>query len=186
MMYLSDDMTPDELIETAEEMRHQAIPTQRGRITVTAHYTRDSNDQPALPATRGYSRTESLPYVLGEGTVRTMAREIADSIISDARTLHGPVIWITGNAYMPPMRAVADAERVYQADNNRDGELWAWFTEMVEAHLSEADVYLGIPDYDNALYVVDLRRWQLSEAAENYDLDAIDDLNDEWEPKSEA
>lgn len=180
-MYLPDDLTPDELTEAVQELRYLAIPTQRGRITVTAHYTRDASDRPALPSTRGYySRTEALPYVLGADTVRTMAREIADSIISDARTLHGPVIWITGNAYMPPMRAVADAERVWNADNNRDGELWAWFTEMVEAHLSEADVMMECPDYDNALYVVDLRRWQFKDD----DGHETDDINDDWEPRT--
>jgi hypothetical protein len=144
-------------------------------------YTQDSrtyDSRPARPATRGYGSTEELPYVLGNGTVREYAETVADSIIEEARTEPGPVVWITGNSYMPPLRSITLAERVYQADNNDDGELWAWFTEMVEGRLQAADVAMECPDYDNALYAVDLRRWQYRE-----DTDYSDDLNDEWEPK---
>jgi hypothetical protein len=120
--------------------------------------------------------------------VRKMARELADAIISDARTVHGPVVWVTSNQYMPPMRSFPSAEYVYQADNNRDGELFAFMVELVEDHLNSANVLLESPDYDNALYVVDLNRWQYKERQFSTPYfpsvpdDDSDDLNDEWEP----
>lgn len=151
---------------------------------MTSHYTADSNDNPALPATRGYSRTEELPYVLGNGAVRRMARELADAIISEARTLHGPVVWLTGNAYVPAMRSFPAAERVYLAENNYLGDLFAWFVELVEDHLSAAHVAMEQPDYDNALYAVDLNRWQYREHNGEHHPDFYEswDINDEWEP----
>lgn len=113
---------------------------------------------------------------MDDATVRGLAREIADSIISDARTLHGPVVWVTGNSYVPPMRSFPQAETVWQSEENNDGELFAFLVEEVERHLDEANVYLTSPDYDNALYAVDTNRWE-------YDEDATgDDLNDEWRP----
>ena len=90
------------------------------------HYTRDPYGHIAVPnRARGFvaGYVEALPYVLGEGTVRRLARELADSIISDARTVHGPVVWLTGNACVPPIRSFLAAEYVYNADNIRDGEL---------------------------------------------------------------
>jgi hypothetical protein len=116
--------------------------------------------------------------------VRKMARELADAIISDARTVHGPVVWITGNSAVPPMREIPAAEYVYQADNNRDGELFAFMVELIEDHLNAASVLLESPEYDNALYVVDLNRWQYRDDDDVYDgTTEYDDLNDEWEPK---
>jgi hypothetical protein len=108
------------------------------------------------------------------------ARKVADAIIEDARTVHGPVVWITGNSYMPPMRSITAAETVWQAVNNDDGELWASFTELVESYLQKADVALECPEWDNALYAVDLRRWAYREDPTG------DDLNDEWEPVQPA
>lgn len=120
-----------------------------------------------------------MTYLSNE-TVYNYAREIADTIISDARTVHGPVVWITGNSHMPPFRAVSDAaEEVWQADNNHEGELFAWLVGMVEDHLSAASVALECPDYDNALYAVDLKRWQYRDTDPR---ELINDLNDEWEP----
>ena len=149
---------------------------------MTSDYTQDNSGNPAVPSASPYRRTEELPYVLGNDTVREYAREIADSIIEDARTVHGPVVWITGNAYMPPLRSITLAERVYQADNNRDGELFAWLVEMVEDRLRDANVTLECPDYDNALYAVDMNRWRYIGDDDGHD---ADDLNDDWELKSE-
>jgi len=109
-------------------------------------------------------------------TMHDYAWLVADSIIQEARTLEGPVVWITGNSYMPPLRSIDLAEMVYQADNNDDGELFASFAELVESHLSDANVMLECPEYDNALYAVDLNRWQYRD-----DDSPVDDINDEWE-----
>lgn len=150
------------------------------------NYTTDfyGTGKPARPSARfsawGF-RTEELPYVLGPGKVRGLARKVARLIAEDARNLHGPVVWITGNSMLPPMREILDAERVYQAENNRDGELFEWFGEMVRDNLAAQDVALECPDYDNALYAVDLRRWQYREDGPE-DPDSAD-INDEWEPR---
>lgn len=146
------------------------------------NYTTDFAGRIAYPNDR-YPKSalggNPLPYVLGWGRVRNIAYDVAASIIADARTNPGPVVWITGNSMFPPMRAIPAAERVYQAANNEDGQLWADFTEKVSELLSEASVTLECPPDDNALYAVDLRRWQYREDAEE-----AEDLNDEWEQVS--
>lgn len=115
---------------------------------------------------------------LTDGQVRGIAGRIAGSLIEDARNVHGPVVWVTGNSYMPAFRSFDEAERVWQAEANADGELFAFLVEEVERHLSAAYVALEQPEYDNALYVVDLKRWQYRE---DVPADSFD-LNDEWEP----
>lgn len=146
------------------------------------NYTTDPYGHIAVPNLRagfvaGYA--DRLPEILGEGKVREMALETAEDITHDARAAHGPVVWITSNRYMPAMRDIPDAERVWQADNNRDGELFAYFVSVVGEKLSENNVALECPDYDNALYAVDLNRWQYRDTDE-----PADDLNDEWEPRT--
>lgn len=115
-----------------------------------------------------------MPYMT-DTELQDKAHKVADAIIADARSVHGPVVWITGNSYMPPLRALPSAEAVWQADNNDDGELWASFTELVEKHVTKAGVLIECPDYDNAVYAVDLKRWQ------HRDDPAGDDINDDWE-----
>lgn len=149
---------------------------------MSRNYTRDAHDNPARPATRGYSRTVELPTVLGEGRVREIAGRIADNLIEDARTTHGPVVWVTGNSYMPPFRSFGEAEYVWNADNNRDGELFTFLVEQVESKLQDAHVLMESPDWDNALYVVDLARWQFREDGG----EDAEDLNDEWEPRTDG
>jgi hypothetical protein len=144
------------------------------------NYTTDAYGRIAVPSVTRYGYTDTLPYVLGDGRVREIAEEIAGSIIQDARNVEGPVVWITGNSYMPPLRSVTQAERVYQADNNHGGELWTYLVETLEALLERANVYLGSPDYDNALYAVDMRRWQWVDPDDPQNNDT-DDLNLEWE-----
>jgi hypothetical protein len=143
------------------------------------NYTEDSNGTPARPGTSSWRRTEELPYVLGEATVRQMAHELANMLVEIARTEPGPIVWVTGNSYMPPLRSFSEAERVYQAENNRDGSLFDWFAELVEDELALRHVIMESPEYDNALYVVDVARWQYK-SDEDIAL-AGDYLGDEWE-----
>lgn len=103
------------------------------------------------------------------------ATQLAESIEKDVRSVHGPVVWQTGNNYFPPIRSFPVAEDVYQADVR--GALWEVFTEALERELNNRDILLECPDYDNALYGVDLRRWRRTEWVSG----AVDDLNDEWE-----
>jgi hypothetical protein len=107
--------------------------------------------------------------------VTASARQLASELTADARRIEGPVIWVTGNNYMPPMRSFPAAEEVWQLD---DPELWELFCETTEDELSRSAVVLEAPDYDNALYVVDLSRWEYTETP-NPDFDA-DDINSEW------
>lgn len=125
----------------------------------------------------GESFTSTTPYTLSDGKVRGLAGVLAGKIISDTRTLHGPVCWLTGNAYMPPLRSFPEAEEVWNAENNDDGELFEFFASELHDHLDRAFVALECPEYDNSLYSVDLKRWQYKDTDQ-----AFDDLNDEWEP----
>lgn len=175
-----------------------------------AAYTTDGNGNIAVPGGSWPSYANALPVVLGAGRVRALAIEVADAITQAARTEAGPVVWITSNSYVPPLRSVTQAEYVWNAANNDDGELWAWFAEMVEGTLSDNEVALECPDYDNALYAVDLQRWEYrdypvcrgcggrleetdqypevgyvhaDDADDTHLPDLDDDLNSEWEPR---
>jgi len=100
---------------------------------------------------------------------------VRDVIAIIARTSDEPVAWLTGNHYMPPLRDIGEAETVYQSD--MDGTVWEGFMEALDRKLSEANVLMECPEYDNALYVVDLTRWQHREEDEIEDTDS---LNGEW------
>lgn len=106
----------------------------------------------------------------------------AADAIEIARVEPGPVTFITGNSHMPPLRAFGHAEDVWQAVFEHDAtdqqwEAWETYAETFERTLEDASVYLACPDYDNALYVVDLARWQYRDEA-----DDAETLTDEWEP----
>lgn len=102
-----------------------------------------------------------------------------DVIAPTARDSATPVVFITGNSYMPPIRDLEDVEAIWQADTN--GEYFAILVEAIESRLAMEMVYLAQPEYDNALYVVDLKRWQFKELSQD-ECNDIDDINDEWEP----
>lgn len=97
-----------------------------------------------------------------------LAEHDATDAIEIARCSHEPVAFITDNAYFPALRGFGRAEMIWQADGL--GDVWDAYVDTFEGALDAADVLLGSPDCDNALYVVDLRRWQ------------PDDDDDEWEP----
>jgi hypothetical protein len=113
-------------------------------------------------------------------TVTLAAQSIAEGVIKAARTSgDDAVVFVTGNSYMPPLRSFPEAEEVWQSPHNDDGETFAGLAEMVEARLTEANVLMECPDYDNALYVVDLNRFVYGhDAGEGYP----DNLSDEWRP----
>jgi hypothetical protein len=101
------------------------------------------------------------------------ALEDAKWAIEAARLSDTPIVWITGNSYMPPIRSIPNAEECYKEDDG--GEAFELYVEAFEEALTEADVLLDAPDWDNALYVVDLKRWTYTEDEEG------EDLNDDWE-----
>jgi hypothetical protein len=113
--------------------------------------------------------------------VTSAARQLAQQLIAEARNLEGPVIWVTGNNYMPPIRSFNEAENVWEWESEHgtpDVDLWEMFCETVEDELSRANVIMEAPDYDNALYVVDLARWEHTETP-NEDF-SPDDINSDW------
>jgi hypothetical protein len=113
---------------------------------------------------------------LTEATVHDYASQIAASIIESARTSgDDPITWVTGNNYMPPLRSFALAERIWQ-DQADDGESWELLVELTEQFVSKASVALECPDYDNALYAVDLRRFEYAES------ESGETLQDDWQP----
>lgn len=109
-------------------------------------------------------------------TIIRLATEDAAKAIDAARSNPGPIVWITGNSYMPPLRDFGQAETVWQVDDDPDA--WSFYVETFERLLDEASVYLGCPDYDNALYVVDQLRWEYIDEP-----DDVETLTDEWAPR---
>lgn len=124
--------------------------------------------------------------IIGPGMAARIGREITEGMIAEARNSGDtPVVHLTGNNYMPPLRSYPGAEYVWQADNGAHSAdefagpaVWQALVDAMESALQDANVYLGTPDYDNALYVVDMNRWQFRD-----DADTAEDLNDEWEPR---
>jgi hypothetical protein len=147
---------------------------------MTETYTITRNGAIGVPGGR-YGDAIELPVVMGGGMVRRLARDVADQIIVAARTSGAdPIAWVTSNAMMPPLRWFARAEHVWQAGNNGDGELWAWFAELVEQHVADANVALECPEWDNQLYAVDLARFEFTESADGKT------LQDDWQPIAPA
>lgn len=116
-----------------------------------------------------------------------MADKVASMAVTDASQAidyarqgdSDPIVWITGNSYMPPLRAFGQAETVWQMD---DHDMWEVYFKTFVAELDKANVYLGCPDYDNALYVVDLDRWQYRWQYVNDGDEWAKTLQEEWEP----
>lgn len=112
---------------------------------------------------------------LTDAQIETAAREIADQIIDAARNSGSdPIAWVTSNAMMPPLRWYSAAEAIWQEDDT--GEAFEYLGETVERYLSDASVALECPDYDNALYAVDLARFEYSKSEDS------ETLQDEWRP----
>lgn len=126
------------------------------------------------------------------------AKEDASTAIVLARhpATTTPIIWLTSNRFMPPLRAFGKAEEVWQAGDDVEGmndyydSAWMVYVEVFEEELSQADVYLGCPEYDNALYVVDMQRWRLKDMWEEKSGESLREaerknagltLEDEWE-----
>jgi hypothetical protein len=104
------------------------------------------------------------------------ALALATKIIEEVRSLEGPVVWLTGNSYVPPARSFPEFEEIYQHPDNTDGELSSEMWEAVTELLDAGEVMIAQPEWDNAIYGVDLRRWEPVESDTT-----PDDLNDEWQ-----
>ena len=89
------------------------------------------------------------------------ARQDAQAAIVIARAAPAdePVQFITGNAFMPPLRAFGAAEDYWQAATV-ELDVWSIYAESFEDECENEDVELACPDYDNVLYVVDTARFE--------------------------
>jgi hypothetical protein len=108
-------------------------------------------------------------------TIEQMASLLGEYIATVARASTEPVLFITGNSMMPPVRELTPAEAIWTADN--DGDTFEHFTEALWGKLEDLNILMEAPEYDNALYVVDLMRWEHREEDEITDHDS---LNGEW------
>jgi hypothetical protein len=115
-----------------------------------------------------------------EQRIEQAVSAISSNMIEVARASTEPVAFVTGNSYMPPLRSYSEAEAVWHYDGDHGTGDFELVVEGVESALSKANVLLSAPEYDNALYVVDLARWESVED----DIDG-DSLNDEWRAISE-
>lgn len=100
---------------------------------------------------------------------RLLGREVAEFVRADGR--NEPIVWLTGNSMFPPLRSYTAAERVFTL---RDEIAWEQFCEGFDKALDDAQVFCTCPEYDNALYAVDMLVWERVEDAKG------DDLADEW------
>lgn len=115
---------------------------------------------------------------MSRNVVKRAARDVADQIITAARNSgDDPIAWVTGNAMFPPLRSFTLADMVWHLNAPHDYQPWESFVWRVEKHLQDANVYLECPEYDNALYAVDLERFEYAES------ETGDSLCDDWKEK---
>jgi hypothetical protein len=77
------------------------------------------------------------------------ARVIADAITVAARTSgDDPVAWVTGNAYMPPLRSFGSAEAIWQ---DRDDDAWEMPTELLYYNISPPKEWMASPNNANTM-----------------------------------
>lgn len=104
-----------------------------------------------------------------------VADDVAGRIIYDARNVHGPIVWITGNAFMPPARAINEMEALWQDDIDHGTETFEMVWERVEQLCNDAKVFVDVPEFDNSIYAVDMARWEFIDED-----DEAENLSDEY------
>lgn len=106
----------------------------------------------------------------------------AQDAITIARESTEPVCFITGNSYMPPLRAFGRAEDFWAASHEVDNYMltpWEVYVETFDRTIDDASVLMECPEYDNALYVVDIARFEYI-GDERDDADIEDSLSADW------
>lgn len=114
---------------------------------------------------RACSIADQLGWQVATYEIAPLARESGNE----------PVVFITGNSYMPPLRDFGISNEVWSLADAPD--VWAAYAERLESRLDEMRVYLAEPEYDNSLFVVDLARFEHVDDAE---LANADSLAAEW------
>lgn len=93
---------------------------------------------------------------------------VRDVITPELRASDKPVVALTSNTYMPPIRDYGEVERLWQMD---ESDLFELFMESFEQKVNEANLIIGSPDFDNMLYGVDGNKW-------TWGVEHTDDPND--------
>lgn len=97
-----------------------------------------------------------------------------DVIAPVARESTEPVVFITGNRFMPPLRDFEEVDEIYHMSD----DVFSTFFEAFEDTLAREMIFFGTPEDDNCHYVVDHKRWTYVGDDENLG----PSLNDEWAP----
>jgi hypothetical protein len=111
---------------------------------------------------------------------------VRDHIAPQVRASDEPVCWLTSNNFMPPIRAIDRMDDIWNATSTHGNywrdmadDIWVAVCETIELELERNYIYMTSPEWDNALYAVDLKRWEHVERDEDNDGDT---LNDDWVP----
>lgn len=108
-----------------------------------------------------------------------------DVIAPVARDSSKPVVWLTSNRYMPPLRDLSEAESIWQACGDlHTVDVWPTFVESLEAQLDKENVLMDTPEHDNMLYVVDLARWEFIENGDSDLMHGDGDENSAWQVRN--
>jgi hypothetical protein len=117
---------------------------------------------------------EQLGFLIARDVIQPMLRDDDGS----PHPTEGAVVWITSNRYMPPWRDLEDVEAIWQAEGNEDGYCSHLIERIEEVCGNQLGLFIATPDYDNALYAVDLKVWEYIDP-DDQEHDPSD-LNDEW------
>jgi hypothetical protein len=147
-----------------------------------------SDSKHRLPSqSRSRGRLASVPRFSIDKTMAKAAKAAeadAAEVIAAVRAAseadrRQPIVWITSNAYFPPLREVGSADLYYSGSFWNPSYSWMAYAETFEECLEAANIYLGSPEYDNCLYCVDMRLWQFRDDLEAEEADSLDE---EWQP----
>lgn len=121
------------------------------------------------------SNARARTAIAAYANARQLAWQVANYRIAPiARESSEPVVFITGNSHVPSLRAYDVSEEVWNLD---DAGVWEAYGEAILERCAEMQIYIAEPEYDNALYVVDLARFEANEDAE-----VAPEATDEWRP----
>jgi hypothetical protein len=186
-------MTDDMIVSTLERLASDA------QASELANDGAQKLERAAIECSKGDNAGSTKHHLVesAEHIARECARQLRDraceraaqlgwqvatyEIAPEAKASTEAVLFITGNSYMPPLRAYSCSEQVWVIDLP---DVWEVYVERLEQRLTELNVYLGSPEDDNSLYVVDLARFEYVEQGTGVDFD--DSFAADWKPIADA
>lgn len=118
----------------------------------------------------------SMLYLAPEIAAREDAARVIEAVRASGKD--SPIIWLTSNAYFPPLREIGSADKFYSGSFWNPSQAWEVYVETFNSEVERANVLVDAPEWDNALYGVDLTIWRYREDIEEED---CDELGQEWE-----